>query len=114
MDMDMQHGHAHALIGHRSTVKVVHEIFFSHFCHPSRVQAADDGRPGLLLHVYFKGCMTAAVFSFKDNAKTKAAWNFLAPTTIFRGIITFLLKGSKFRDHPVHERKPAFQDVSAT
>ncbi len=71
MDMDMQHGHAHALSGHRSTVLSGSWNFFFHFCHPSRVQAADDGRPGLLLHINFKGYMTAAVFTSRTMQKRR-------------------------------------------
>jgi hypothetical protein len=35
------------------------------------VQAADDGHPGLLLHVYFKGYMTAAVFISRTMQKRR-------------------------------------------
>jgi hypothetical protein len=44
-------------------------ITFSHFFRPSRVQAADDGRPGLLLHVYFKRYMKPAVFTSRAMQK---------------------------------------------
>jgi hypothetical protein len=75
MDMDMQHGHENAAWTWTCSMDMhmqhVHGMAcfnrfmktFSHVCCPSRVQVADDGRPGLLLHVYFKQYMKADVFT---------------------------------------------------
>jgi hypothetical protein len=54
----------------RVRVKRFMKAFF-HFCHPSRVQATNDGRSGLLLHVYFKQYMTTAVFTSRMMQKRR-------------------------------------------
>jgi hypothetical protein len=52
MDMDMHHGHGHAAWEHRIIVVlliVFSQNFSFYFYSASRTQAADGGRPGLLL-----------------------------------------------------------------
>ncbi len=81
-DMDIQNRHGHAawtrtcrmdmhllLVGHSSAVLSDSWKLFFHFCHPSCVQVADDGRPGLLLNVYLKRYLTTAVFTSRMMQK---------------------------------------------
>jgi hypothetical protein len=99
MDMDMQNGHGHAAwtwtcSGWASwhCFKRFLKTFFS-LCHPSRVQAADDGRHGLLLLVYFKRYMTTAVFTSRTMQKRRLHKIFRHLRRYLEALLRFFLRG---------------------
>ncbi len=99
MDIDMQNGHGHAAwtwtcSGWASwhCFKRFLETLFS-LCHPSRVQAANDGHYGLLLHVYFKRYMTTAFITSRMMQKRRLHKIFRHLRRYLEALLHFFLRG---------------------
>jgi hypothetical protein len=99
MDMDMQNGHGHAAWASTRSGWASWHCFkrfiglFFHFYHPSRVQAADDGRLGHLLHIYFKWYMTTAVFTSRMMQKRRLHKIFRPLRRYLEASLHFFLRG---------------------